>query len=263
MPKLESLTLNYFCLTLDRSSKCVFLSQLSKIDLSHSIGLKGKLYLLLSHVFSELETVLLRDCGLIAEDLRSLAYANIRGSLPMLKYLNVSLNSQCAGRLEFLFESACRWNQLLSLNIEQEYLYAESEEIPLFSQDSEIIMSKVESGCLRSLQELSLTVYTPQYLSTTTSLRWQHLKKINIFASLSDPFMWGNLYSLETLVEGTTDHPVLQRLYDMVNRNQLPALQDIFVFVRSIVAYGALVAADKYFFLKNNIRLNIIGVKLI
>ena len=122
-------------------------------------------------------------------------------------------------------------------------------------------MSKVESGYLKSLEEFSFTVYTTQYFSTTTSMRWQHLKKINIFASLSDPFRWGNLYSVGARVEDTADHPVLQPLYDMVRRNLLPALQDIFVFVRFIVSGSALVAADKYFFLKNNICLNIIETK--
>ena len=149
MPKLESLTLNYFCITLDRSAKYLFLSQLSKIDLSHSRGLKGKLYLLLSHAFSKLETVILRDCWLIAEDLQSLAYANATGSLPMLKHLNVSLNTECAGNLECLFESSCKWNELLSLHIQQKYLTKEPVEISLFSQDSEVI-------CLRYNQVVSI-----------------------------------------------------------------------------------------------------------
>ena len=258
MPKLESVTLNYFCITFDRSAKYVFLSQLSKIDLSHSRSLKGKLYLLLSHAFSKLETVTLRDCWLIAEDLRSLAYANATGSLPMLKHLNVSLNPECAGNVECLFESACRWNHLLSLNIEQQHLNRESEEIPLFSQDAEVIMSKVESGYLKSLEQFSFTVYTAQYFSTTTSMRWQHLKKINIFSSLSDPFMLDNLYSAGARVEDTADHPVLQPLYDMVRRNLLPALKHILVFVRPIVSNSARVAADKYFFSKKIICLNII-----
>ena len=229
IPKLESLTLNYFCICIHRPVDYVFLSQLSGINLSHSKGLTGNFHLLLSCVFPKLETIVLRNCGLVAEDLQSLAYAKVRGSLPILRHLNVSMNPECAGYLECLFDASRKWKELLSLNIEQRYVDEKYEKISLFSQDSGLIMSKVESGCLSSLEEFSFTIYSPQYFTKTVSKRWEHLKKINISLSLSNPFSWKNIDFTRAQVGDNAYHPVLQPLYNMVRKNLLPLFK-IFPF---------------------------------
>ena len=175
----------------------------------------------------------------------------------MVRHLNVSMNPSCAGHLEYLFSECCKWNDLLSLNAKQQYIDHISEKRSLFSQDSEFIMSKGESACLSSLKEISLTVYSPQYFTTRVTTPWQHLKSINISASFSKPFR-DHVRFTGSLIRDTTDHPVLQPLYDMVSKNLLPALQEIRIVTqictpRSITS----IAADKYNFSKNNICLNI------
>ena len=108
-----------------------------------------------------------------------------------------------------------------------------------------------------------------------------YLKKFKIQVALINPFSEKNIYSgneaptvsdnksrpvllkdlvrrnLAATVSDNVDHPVLQPLQDMVRTNLLPALRNVFIFTKTQTPSADVVAADKYFFSKNNICLHI------
>ena len=54
------------------------------------VRVDGRLHMLLLGTFPSLTTLVLTDCGLIAQDLTSLAQASVQGKLPELKHLDIS-----------------------------------------------------------------------------------------------------------------------------------------------------------------------------
>ena len=73
------------------------LTQLKKLDISHSSGMTGTLSILLCHRFQSLDTLILSDCGLNTDDLNSLARAKAKRRLPELKHLDISENGELKG----------------------------------------------------------------------------------------------------------------------------------------------------------------------
>ena len=104
-----------------------------------------------------METLMLVDCGLSGEDVRSLAQASVEGMLPNLRHLDLSENRQIDGS-RYLFDFNCRWDNLLSLNIDckDQQSYGGEE----FS-DFLHLTDKSLSGCLSSLEELKFSTQNP------------------------------------------------------------------------------------------------------
>ena len=154
LPSVNVLTLNR--LTLHRViraeehlivlSRSTALVNLHKLDLSHSSCITGNLTTLLCHSFPLLSSLILSDCGLNAQDLCSLALTSVEGRLSELRHLDISDNSHLHGQLNQLFVEGCKWQQLLSLNVE-------SSSTRCF----QYLKLKVKSDCLSSLQELRFT----------------------------------------------------------------------------------------------------------
>ena len=145
-----------------------FLTKLNTLDISHSSGITGGLSMLLCHSFPLLETLILSDCGLHAEDLKSLAKASTRGRLPGVKHLDVSYNIfKSSADLESLFTDGCKWESLLNLNVRT----SSDHWFPVLNE-------KVRKGCFSSLQELRFSVLGR--LSAGCSVQWSSLKNICI-----------------------------------------------------------------------------------
>ena len=91
---------------------------LCKLDVKHTLGVTGKLLRLLGQGFPSLHRLVLSNCELNSLDLRSLAQTEVDGKLPQLKHLDLYHNKQLFGKIDDLFQSGCKWQGLLSLNVE-------------------------------------------------------------------------------------------------------------------------------------------------
>ena len=107
--------------TIARSAKC---SYLETLDVSHSSGISGHLFILVSHAFPSLKALNLGLCGLISKDLNSLAKANFKNKLPSLRHLDISGN-RCEYRedLTSLFEYGAKWESLTSFCVQHSSPY--------------------------------------------------------------------------------------------------------------------------------------------
>ena len=123
-----------------------------------------------------LERLTLVDCGLSKQDVRSLAQASVECRLPNLKHLDLSENEQIDGS-RHLFDLNCRWDSLLSLNIEckDQQTYGGEE----FS-DFLHLTDKSLSGCLSFLEELRFSTQKPDYVPMVKSSCWPRLKTLQI-----------------------------------------------------------------------------------
>ena len=142
------------------------LPHLVKLDISHSVGIGGVLSLLLCHKFYSLETLGLRNCGLLAEDLRSVAKSNVADRLPKLEHIDLSENA-FGSSAEEMFSFGCQWNSLLSLNVQK-------NSPDLFN----VLSSRVQSGCLSSLKHLGISVDLSR--SYDCGCTWASLTDLNI-----------------------------------------------------------------------------------
>ena len=123
-----------------------------------------------------LERLTLVDCGLSKQDVRCLAQASVEDMLPNLKHLDLSENKQIGGS-RHLFDLNCRWEKLLSLNIEckDQQSYGGEE----FS-DFLHLTEKSLSGCLSSLEELKFSTQNPDCVPRVKSPCWPRLKALKI-----------------------------------------------------------------------------------
>ena len=122
------------------------MTNLHKLDISKRPGLTGNLSELLRHSFPTLNSLILSDCGLNSQDLCSLTQANVEGRIPLLKHLDISVNSYLQGRLNQLFTNGCKWQKLVNLNV-----------ACCCTRSFEYLQLKVKSGCLEPLQELKFS----------------------------------------------------------------------------------------------------------
>ena len=117
-PLLEKLTLERLVKSADQlrplSLKLTGLKSLHYLDITESSGVTGSLSALFAHRFPTLHSLVLRDCGLNSEDLRSLAHSNAKSKLPKLKHLYISRNKNVVISKD-LFSHSVKWNQLLTL----------------------------------------------------------------------------------------------------------------------------------------------------
>ena len=172
-PSITHLTLHRFICSaqhLYMMTKSNVLTQLKKLDISHSSGMAGTLSILLCHSFPSLHTLILSDCGLNAQDLNSLAKANAKGRLPELKHLDISNNDELKGYVRYLFEHGCKWEKLLHLNVDGKVPTRYSQFVRL-----------VQSGCLQSLEFLRFSAGGD--FSQRTGVTWSSLKSVHISSS--------------------------------------------------------------------------------
>ena len=130
-------------------TKSNFLTQLHKLDISHSSGMTGTLSILLCHSFPSLHTLILSDCGLNSQDFISLAHASVKGRLSELKHLDISKNDEALTSCTQLFCSGAQWQKLTELICDQ--LVPNSEAFVC-------VLQHVESNCLNSLQKLTVSL---------------------------------------------------------------------------------------------------------
>ena len=179
IPSLTHLTLNRFIcskLHLDMVTQSTVLTELHKLDISHSSGVTGTLSKLLCHSFPFLNSLILSDCGLNSQDLKELARAYTKGRLPQLRYLDMCRNEQLKGNFECFFPFNQKWEKLQGLNFEQVS--------PVCDKDFKCLVRKVQSGDLSSLQKLTFSVSNVESLHEQNVL-WQHLSELNACSTLS------------------------------------------------------------------------------
>ena len=148
-------------------TKSKILTQLRKLDISHSSGMSETLSILLCHSFPSLNTLILSDCGLNSLDLNSLAKGSAKGRLPELKHLDISQNDKLKGQVRYLFEYGCKWEKLLHLNVDGK----------LPTRYSQLFRS-VRLGCLKSLEFLRFS--SEGDLSQCGGVTWPSLKSLHI-----------------------------------------------------------------------------------
>ena len=87
------------------------LTQLEKLDISHSSGVTGVLSILLCHSFPKLSTLILSNCELNSHDLNCLAHANLKGRLPELMLLDVSQKENLETVYDTFFFRSHQWKK--------------------------------------------------------------------------------------------------------------------------------------------------------
>ena len=129
-----------------------------------------------------LERLRLVDCRLSEQDVRCLAQASVEGMLPKLKHLDLSENEQIDGS-RHLFHLNCRWENLLSLNVEckEQRSYGGED----FS-DFLYLTDKALSGCLSSLEDLRFSTQNPDCAPKITRPCWPRLKAFKISCRWQD-----------------------------------------------------------------------------
>ena len=83
-------------------TKSTCLTNLIKLDITHSQGISGFLAILQCHSFPSLQSMVLSNCGLKSQGLSILAQAYAKGRLPELRHLDLSENLK--SQVKCLFE---------------------------------------------------------------------------------------------------------------------------------------------------------------
>ena len=174
-------------------------TELHSLDISHSVGITGALALLLCHSFPSLHTLILKDCSLNEEDLKSLAQASSKDRLPELKYLDLSSNNQIICRCERLFCYSAKWNTLEVLLLQFDTDISEEH----FFTRQKI----VASGGLKSLEKLHISV-SEALISSNHS--WGNLSELYLNAYRSTN--WARLFTNVANATENDAFPALQSI---------------------------------------------------
>ena len=162
--KLEKLTLRGFIISaegLEVLSEKLTSIGLTELDLNWSFGLTGNLSALFTHSFPRLSTLILSTCNINANDLQSLARANVEGKLPQLRHLDIFFTDI---KISDLFAHSAQWNQLKTL------------------RTSDVSVLNVDPKYLTSLEKLILQPESFQRLEIpSVSRRWIRLKVIDVW----------------------------------------------------------------------------------
>ena len=179
LPSVVNLTLNRFIFSIEHLSvlENTFIQNLRRLDVSSSHGVTGRWSLLLSQTFPLLQTLILSDCGLNAEDLVSLVKASVEGRLSNLERLDESKNCLLKDNIESLFALNCQWNDLKYFDFE--------EEMPLSDVNLQVLVNKVETGYLSALQTFKFATDSADILTKSSSLHLNNLKEIEVCSSLN------------------------------------------------------------------------------
>ena len=183
VPNLSSLKISHFKISMESLMVTIQSWGLTRLDTSHCEGITGMMSGIKYHRFAHLNILLVSNCELNSEDLKVLAQASVGGRLPELKHLDISKNQMCAGHLDCLFDNGCKWDSLLVLDIRQTPITRLSKKRALFAKDLDVLCSKIESGCLSSLEEVSFTMYLFEFPSFKQTVPWTNVVKMNMLLS--------------------------------------------------------------------------------
>ena len=185
-------------------------TELHSLDISRSVGITGKLALLLCHRFLSLHTLILKECRLNEEDLKSLAQASSKDRLPKLKYLDLSFNNQIICKCEHLFCCSAKWNTL-------EVLLLQFDTDPS-DEDFYTLQKMVACGGLKSLEKLHISV-SEAVISSNQS--WENLSELYLSAYPST-----SLAKLYTNIANAAEYDVFPALRSIYVANIYIALPD-------------------------------------
>ena len=198
MPALRSLTIQKFVYSMETLyvfTQTPVLTQLHKLDISHSSGVTGVLSILLCHSFPALETLILSDCRLNSDGLHSLAKAEIKGRLPKVRCLDISQNENIKIEHETFFCHGAKWEELNYLKID-----GVEEGSSIFSQQNDYLVN---------LKEIIIDSPGKGIFDVNSSKRWMNLTKVEMVCVIEDftdtvigfvhNVEHGNLPSLETI----------------------------------------------------------------
>ena len=172
-------------------------------------SISGGLCGLLHHNFPSLQALVLSDCGLIADDLSSLAQASAEVRLPELKHLDISENDSVSGNLGELFSFNCNWDKLQHLSFGS---HADKNKGRTSLQS---LFIRTQKGSLGSLQELEIHSDPEMEFDLTTNVPWCSLKTVR----LRNPgFGFAALDSVAKIVD----------------RGLLPGLETIYIYTSVI-----------------------------
>ena len=136
-----------------------------------------------------------------------MAKAGVERRLPALRHLDISYNRRHEVQLGHIFDNDCNWEELLSLKIENI-----GEEM---QKANTILVSKIRSGSLQSLQLLRISCHVEE----------------NLFGGMALPLK--KMHRLELLVNNTqTAGKILEPISVAIDDKLLPAL-DTVVFTLS------------------------------
>ena len=175
-------------------------TELHSLDISFSVGITGNLALLLCHGFPSLHTLILKDCRLNEEDLKSLAQASSKDRLPKLKYLDLSFNNQIICKCEYLFCCSAKWNTL-------EVLLLQFDTDPS-DEDFYALQKMVAGGGLKSLEKLHISV-SEAVISSNQS--WGNLSELYLSAYPSTS--WAKLFTNIANAAENDVFPALRSIY--------------------------------------------------
>ena len=194
---------------------------LQVLDLSHSLRISGKLFILTCRTFPSLAHLVVSDCGLNSQDLCSLAQVNIKGRLPELKHLDISHNNELHGQLQYLFSSGEKWQKLLSLRYS-------------FPSLNSLIMSDcgLHSEDLCSLAQAGVEGKLPQLrhldVSKNNNLSG-HLEKLFSFGQ-----QWNQLLSLNVKHWGVISRKDFPMLLTIAQSGCLGSLQKLVISTQRV-----------------------------
>ena len=115
-------------------------------------------------------------CGLKSQDLSILAQAYAKSRLPELRHLDLSENLKIQSQVKCLFEHNSKWHQLESLDLFQSY-----GTDSLSAIDLQCLSTKATSGCLSSLDELTILSNSFGFSSKgKTNIVFSQLQKLYI-----------------------------------------------------------------------------------
>ena len=118
------------------------------------------------------------------------------------------MNKQCSGRLDTLFEGSSKstWEGLVSLNVQQPCIVNDFDKNALWSHDTEILFSKIQSGFLESLEDLSFSIYSDKYALGDQINPCKNLKRLSMFLSLDDYIIETKMYNSWQIVVSPERH---------------------------------------------------------
>ena len=147
------------------------------------------------------------------------------------------MNKRCGGHLDSLFDKSCNWDGLVSLHVQQPWAVHDPEENALWSNDTTILFSKIQSGFLESLEDLSFSIYSDKYALGDQIIPCKNLKRLSMFLSLDDYIIETKMYKLWLpLVQNDigAENVILQPLVSVVRQGLLPALKVVSVVLPTI-----------------------------
>ena len=229
-PDIKSLTFNRFIRSMDmlhHFSRTPVLTNLQKLDISHSFNISGCLSLLMCHRFPSLEILILGNCVLSNDDLYNLTQASLKNRIPELKHLDISSNNKLDNINESFFSCTAKWQKLSCLIIDRL-----DEVSDIFNQPCD---------CLDNLEEIQFKVSGEGIFNADGQVKWQRLTNLKMacsmkgflktLAGITHNVECDMLPSLETLcVELTVDmtgfdyEKLLKNLWKMLKKKLRPSI---------------------------------------